>query len=216
MYIDERIEQLYQLYKDIIQDHSIKSVHDQLIRFTKRLLVAYQNYDPVAILEISNYHPNYLGIQSLAEIDHRLNMDDIQYIIARAYHFQDWDDVASNEAQLDRQFEAAVDDLIFGRKQALEHKILADPKLLRKRSYYGHHAGLIHYIGSNGVEIWRQRVPDNIVEMTKMLLDAGADPYMFSDLYGGTMGVLGLVESSAHPFDAGISGQLAALLKRYL
>lgn len=216
MYIDERIEKLYLFYKEIILDHSIKSVHDQLFKFTQKLLVAYQNYDSVALLEISNYHPKYLGIQSLEEIDQRLTIEDIQYTIARAYHFKDWDEVTHCEAKLNSVFEEAVDDLIFGRRKVLETKIAGDPSLLQMRSQYGHHAGLIHYIGSNGVEIWRQRIPDNIVEMAKMLLDAGADPYMFSDLYGGTKGVFGLVETSAHPFDAGISRQLIDLLKTYL
>ena len=216
MYVHEQIEHLYQYYLDIIQDNSIKTVHDQLLRFAQKLLVAYQNHNPLAVLEISNYHPNYIGIQSLEEIDRRLNIEDIQYTIARAYHFEDWDEVARSEAELNRSFEAAVDDVIFGRKQPLKTKMTADPNLLQRRSQYGHHAGLIHYVSANGIEIWRQRVPHNILEIAKMLLDAGADPYLYSDLYGGTMGVLGLVETSAHPFNAGISDQLIKLLKTYL
>lgn len=71
------------------------------------------------------------------------------------------------------RFEAAVDALIAGDAPALQAMLRDDPKLIRTRSTRPHHATLLHYIGTNGVESERQKYPPNAVEMLKLLLAAG-------------------------------------------
>ena len=56
---------------------------------------------------------------------------------------------------------------------------------------------------------FRQKTPKNIVEIAKLLLDAGADVHAESDAYGGRSTTLGLTATSYHPEAAGV--QLAIL-----
>lgn len=89
-------------------------------------------------------------------------------------------------------FESAVDALIAGDARTLQAMLRDDPELVRARSARPHHATLLHYIGTNGVEDERQKYPPNAVEMLKLLLVAGADVNAEADLYGGGATTLGL------------------------
>jgi len=73
------------------------------------------------------------------------------------------------------------------------------------RSTRDHHSTLLHYVSANGVEDFRQKTPPNIVEITNLLLDAGAEVDAESDAYGGGCTTLGLVATSVHPEQAGAS-----------
>lgn len=101
-------------------------------------------------------------------------------------------------------FEEAVDALIAGDAPALQAMLRDTPELVSARSARPHHATLLHYIGTNGVEDERQRYPPNAVEMLKLLLAAGAEVDAEADLYGGGATTLGLVATSIHPCRAGI------------
>src|SRR5428012_13463 len=50
----------------------------------------------------------------------------------------------------------------------------------------------LHYCGANGVEGYRQKTPKNIVEIARMLLEAGADVDAGADVYGSGCTTLGL------------------------
>jgi len=112
----------------------------------------------------------------------------------------------------DPQFERAVDALIAGDAPALQAMFREDPALIRARSRRGHHATLLHYIGTNGVEDERQRYPPNAVEMLNLLLAAGADVNAEADMYGGGATTLGLVSTSIHPSKAGLMIPLLDIL----
>jgi hypothetical protein len=43
----------------------------------------------------------------------------------------------------------------------------------------------LHYCSANGVEGYRQKTPKNIVEITRILLEAGAEVDARADVYGG-------------------------------
>ena len=101
-------------------------------------------------------------------------------------------------------FEMAVDALIAGDGPALQAMLREYPDLIRARSARPHHATLLHYIGTNGVESERQKYPPNAVERLKLLLAAGADVDADADLYGGGATTFGLVATSIHPVKAGI------------
>jgi hypothetical protein len=101
-------------------------------------------------------------------------------------------------------FESAVDALIAGNTTTLKALLRENPALIRARSVRSHHATLLHYIGTNGVEDERQRYPPNALEMLKILLAAGAEVDAEADLYGGGATTLGLVSTSIHPSKAGV------------
>jgi len=41
-----------------------------------------------------------------------------------------------------------------------------------------HHATLLHYVGANGIESFRQKTPANAVDIARLLLDAGAAEWL--------------------------------------
>jgi hypothetical protein len=70
---------------------------------------------------------------------------------------------------------------------------------------------LLHYVGPNGVEGWRQKTPDNAVAIANLLLAAGAEVDTMADMYGGST-TLGLVATSIHPLRAGVQNELMETL----
>jgi hypothetical protein len=112
------------------------------------------------------------------------------------------------------QFESAADPIIDGDIERLEGLLRDNPGLVRMRSTREHRSTLLYYVSANGVEDFRQKTPKNIVEITKMLLDAGAEVNAESDAYGGRSTTLGLTATSYHPQAAGVQLALMDLLLR--
>lgn len=138
---------------------------------------------------------------------------DARAIIAREHHFANWGDVARFlEARSDpgspiARFEAAVEAIVAGDAPILKRLLRQDPSLIRERSLRAHHSTLLHYVGANGVESFRQRTPKNAVEIAAILLDAGAEIDAVAEMYGGST-TLGLVATSVHPALAGVQHEL--------
>src|SRR5213075_382765 len=109
------------------------------------------------------------------------------------------------------RFERAADAIVSGDSAALEQLLRQDPGLIRARSLRGHHSALLHYVGANGIESWRQRTPKNAVEIARILLDAGAEIDAAGDMYGGSTTLL-LVATSIHPKNVGVLYELIDLL----
>src|SRR5439155_21757545 len=107
------------------------------------------------------------------------------------------------------RFESAVDAVIAGDVATLQRLLRDRPELVRARSTRSHHSTLLHYVGANGVEGFRQKTPSNAVEILNILLDAGAEVDAPADMYGGGSTTLGLVATSIHPELAG--AQIALL-----
>jgi ankyrin repeat protein len=87
-----------------------------------------------------------------------------------------------------------------------------NPKLTLQRSTREHRATLLHYCSANGVEGYRQRTPKNIIEITRLLLEAGADVDAGADVYGSGCTTLGLTATSVHPEKAGVQEGLMQVL----
>lgn len=142
---------------------------------------------------------------------------DARSMIARHHSFESWGAFASfREAARQPQsavarFEAAVDAIVSGDLAALERLLRNEPALVQARSPRTHHATLLHYVGANGVEGFRQRTPKNIVQVTEVLLNAGAEIAAMADMYGGS-DTLGLVATSVHPQRAGVQQALMEFL----
>jgi hypothetical protein len=143
---------------------------------------------------------------------------DARSVMLRNHHFDTWAGFAEYVEALQRNsspiapFEAAVDAIVSGDAGTLERLLRENPELIRTRSTRVHHATLLHYVGSNGVEYFRQKTPRNIVRLAEILLKAGAAVDAAADMYGGGSTTLGLVATSIHPFAAGVLEPLIALL----
>jgi ankyrin repeat protein len=143
---------------------------------------------------------------------------DARTIIAREHFFENWDQFSSfarhlqNPSSSVAQFERAVDAIVTGDSDALDRTLMEHPGLIRARSARSHHSMLLHYVGANGVESWRQRTPRNAVQIAEILLNAGAEVDAAADMYKGGCTTLGLVATSCHPRDAGLQQPLIDIL----
>jgi ankyrin repeat protein len=148
----------------------------------------------------------------------RCTLADAQFFVARAHGFASWPKFSRHLDALARvnlpvsKFEAAVDAIVSGDSATLNTLLSENPELARARSTREHRSTLLHYVSANGVEDFRQKTPRNIVEITKRLLDAGADVNAESDAYGGRSTPLGLTATSCHPENAGVQLPLMELL----
>jgi hypothetical protein len=142
----------------------------------------------------------------------------VRSIIARGHFFDNWDQLAAFKKELNdasspvARFERAVDAIVVGDAAAVQRSLSNNPELIRMRSMRIHHSTLLHYVSANGVEGWRQRTPTNAVQITEILLDAGAEIDAVADMYRGGCTTLGLVATSIHPKVAGILQPLIDVL----
>jgi hypothetical protein len=153
---------------------------------------------------ISSSHPHFFsdeipGLAKDAPLPFACDLAGAQLAIARWYCFQTWQNLL--------EWAAAASDptsLVHGRSIRVEPH---DPPV--------HACTLLHYLGANGVEGYRQRTPQNAVGIMKMLLDAGAEPDALAYLYSGECTTLSMLISSAHPAEAGLQLPLVELLLDY-
>jgi hypothetical protein len=140
-----------------------------------------------------------------------------QFVIARTYGFESWPKFARHLEALARnshvsRFEAAADAIANGDATALGELLRADRKLAHARSSRRHAATLLNYVAANGVEQYRQKTPRNIVEIARMLMDAGTQVNAEANLYGGGCATLELAATSVHPQRAGVQLELLQYL----
>ena len=151
----------------------------------------------------------------------KCRLADAQFMIARAHGFESWARLLKHLTALTKKdsaiarFEAAADAIIKGDIKTLKRLLRDDPNLVHARSTREHGATLLHYVSANGVEGYRQKTPSNIVEITELLLKAGADVDAEADMYGGGATTLGLAATSVHPFRAGVQNPLIQILLDY-
>ena len=162
-------------------------------------------------------HPRFRG-RSVTDVKAaRLDLADAQVVVAHEVGFEHWADlVAFTEAVARdgpvRRFETAVEAVVSGDVTALRSMLRANPELVQARSARRHHATLLHYVGANGVEGARQKTPANAVEVTKLLLDAGAEVDALAELYDAKCTTMSMLVSSCHPARAGLQAALAETL----
>jgi len=201
------------------------------------LFDSYENGDASAFQLFRTLHPRFLDPEikwlSLNASDDeiaaaKLGMDDAQLCIARAYNFRDWAALtAYAESVRDTAspvflFESAVEAVVNGDLDTLRQLLRDHPELVHARSTRVlnfdppvHRATLLHYVGANGVENYRQKSPKNSVEIARALLDAGAKVDATADLYGTNCTTMQLLVSSCHPAQAGVQVPVAELLLDY-
>ena len=113
-------------------------------------------------------------------------------------------------------FERAADAVVNGDLDTLEQLLRERPRLATARSRRPHRCTLLHYLGANGFEGWRQKTPANAVDVIDRLIAAGSDPNAVCYTYRGGPGehTAGLLASSGHPRAAGLTLAMLSALAR--
>ena len=190
------------------------------------LLNAWQAGDPGAIQIVRQKHPRFLNPEipwlpkKMSEAEVRsvtFDRADAQLAVARWYDFESWSRLAEYVEAVTRHdspvshFESAVEAVIDGDVAALTQLLREHPDLVHARSTRvtpfdppRHRATLLHYVGANGVEGYRQKTPSTAVDVAKKLLEAGAEADALADMYGGHHTTMSMLVSSSHPADAGL------------
>jgi len=206
-------------------------------RQAEAALEGWRNGDKEAIELVANSHPHFFDEKipwlrrEMTEDEvsrFPLDMDAARLAIARWYQFGGWPELmewaaAASDPRSDvAKFEQAVEAVVDGDAATLRRLLAENPGLVRARSTRitphdppVHASTLLHYLGANGVEGYRQRTPANAVEIAKILLDAGADVNSTASLYGDQCDTMTLLVSSCHPAQAGMQIPLAETLLDY-
>jgi hypothetical protein len=216
VFISEPVSQVLRLYDELVDESAWdRTASEQVERLAARLLQGHRTKLLGAAVELHNWLPN-AGSRSTQELfDLSLSIDDALETVSRAHGFSSWRSAASGGRRRgDPAFERTVEDLLVGDIPALARSLERFPDLIVRRSHYGHRATLLHYLAANGVETYRQRVPRNASNIALLLLQRGADPLATANMYGANQTTRDLLISSSHPFGAGVTDEVLAVLDR--
>ncbi len=176
--------------------------------------------DSEALRRVKKWHPRPDQLLNSGTLSVDFALADAQLVIAREHGFESWPKFVKHIAGLTREsspiskFELAADAIVTGDAGTLDSLLRENPELVQARSTRLHRATLLHYVGANGFEDYRQKSPKNAVEIAKILLSAGAEVDAVADVYGKST-TLGLVATSIHPKQAGVQIALLRTLLDY-
>ncbi len=215
IYIDKSIQMIRDLHTDILQmDKSSTTIKEFISLQAERLLDAHGFGSTAVIFHLACWCKPLIGKPRDEIMKARLTLEMAQQTIAAEYGFPSWNEVESlAKTRFDTVFEECVDNMLDGELHLLQKALETNPQLATQRSQYGHKATLLHYLGANGVESYRQVTPMNAADIAQMLVDAGADANSQANIYGGS-DVRALLLSSAHPSNAGVVQSVDAVLVR--
>jgi len=189
---------------------NFKSISD-LYNYIRKILV--EDFDTQSKIVEALYRQHYPGyFKTKPKI---LKDENLDLVIARSLGFDNTEHYLSNAFEyLDPAFENAVHSILQGDLDTFKSLITSSPALLYHNSKLGHRARLVDYLSSNGVEYWRQIVPDNADLILDEICKFGFDTFVTNNIYGGST-LRGLIVSSAHPKAAGIEKRLLEVLSKY-
>jgi hypothetical protein len=146
-----------------------------------------------AAQRLREFLPRFLHSNDAEIFASSLILSDAQFAMAREYGFPSWTrlkrhienkkpdqlNLAHHERIEDDKFRRAVDLIDSGDVAALRAHLKQHPKLAQQRvvfegGNYFHNPTLLEFIAENPVR--HGRMPSNIVEVAKVILDAGAEP----------------------------------------
>lgn len=194
----------------------------------KDLFKARTERDPQAAQRIRGFHPQFKYAADAAIFDAKFSLTDAQLTIARERGFASWpklkrrvdkpapaDDLSLpfQERIQDPEFRSAVDLLDAGDVEGLRSHLRAHPNLLHKRvafegGNYFQNPSLLAFVAENPIR--HGKLPGNVVEIAKLILDAGAknDRAAMDE-------TLGLLCSGRVPRECGVQVALIDLLCDY-
>lgn len=214
VYVSDQVREVERLHRDLLTEAARHlPIRDQLDRQAHRIVEGHKAGDSAVITHVTCWHPTLVCHPTDEIMTGPFTLDDARQTVAREYGFADWSDVEARGANPpDPDFEIAVDTLLRGDVEASRGLLTDDPSLIHRRSSFGHRSTLLHYVGSNGVETYRQRVPMNLAEIAHLLVEAGADVNARAEMYCGST-ALGLLVTSDHPAKAGVTAEVVKVLE---
>ena len=215
VYVCSGVQQVSDLHKEMLRAYPGRFlVINVLERQAETLLKAYEQSNPVVCIQLSNWLKDCIGRSPEAILGMGLGLQDMRLCVAHEHGYPNWEvATARGDLPLDPEFEMAVDAVVHGRIEALGEMVEGNPGLVHRASNYGHEAMLLHYVAANGVETWRQMVPSNAAAIARLLIERGADRNARMRVYGGHHTTLELLLTSAHPAEAGVTDEVAAVLR---
>ena len=214
IYASRQVRQVRELYEDHMKEINSKTrIEDWLNGHINILWEAYKSGDKKIIPEFSNFHPELIGASDEAIMAQQVTFREIENIVLEEYGFMTWDDVRS-QGRFDLSFERAVNVALAGDVVRMTEIISAQPEIVSQQSQFGHQANLVQYLGANGVEIWRQYIAEDVLDMLDLLIVQGADPDAANNIYGGS-NLRTLIETSEHTFQSGLGDAMLDKLAEY-
>lgn len=190
---------------------SNRSIQQHLEQLAVRLLIGHSNKDSGIKFIVSQKLQQY-DLEAIYAMN--FTLDDARFCIAKEHGYESWKEVELETSYVDPTFEFLVDKMLAGEIEALKEAISRNPNIVHQSSSYPHHATLLHYTGSNGVEGYRQIVPLNLAEIVDCLLEAGADQNLEANVYGGCA-ARELLETSKHPYESGVIESVQTIYNKF-
>jgi hypothetical protein len=172
---------------------------DHLKYQAKDLLKGHAARNPAVAQQIREFHPRFSGATDAEIFDVQLSLSDAQLTIAREYGFPSWArlkahiekptlsdplNLPHHERIEDAVFRRAVDLLDAGDAAGLRALLKKHPNLTRQHvvfegGNYFRNPSLLEFIAENPVR--HGRLPGNIVDVAKVILDAGVERSTLSE-----------------------------------
>jgi hypothetical protein len=196
---------------------------DHLKHQAKDLLQEHAAGDPAAAQRIREFHPRFRRATDAEIFVAPLKLSDTQLTIAREAGFQSWPRLKKHiekptlTGQLDLPHHERIEDPVFRRAVNLidageaaglraylnRHPTLVHQHVAFEGWNYFHNPTLLEFVAENPVR--HGKLPANIVEIAKVILDAGAEPPAINE-------TLGLVATGRVPRECGVQLPLIDLL----
>lgn len=215
VYIDDTVKALQQLHHSALHfDKSTITIADFLGFQAQAILKGHIAGNFAVCFHLCCWYKPLAGLSREEVMNGDLTIGMALQTIASEHGYRDWNSVENHcNVKFDLQFEDCIDTMLAGDLNGLADRLKTTPALVQQQSQYGHRATLLHYLGANGVESYRQVTPLNAVQIAECLIDAGADVNASANIYGGSK-PLGLLTTSAHPANAGVTEAVAAVLEK--
>jgi ankyrin repeat protein len=204
---------------------------DQLKRQAHELHRAHADREASAAARIATHHPEMNTLSATAVLERPFALADAQLVVAREYGFRNWAqlkervELAGRIDSIERhpRFDEALAALDSGDVERLRRLLAEDPSLAHARTNleppYGYFTGatLLHHVAGNPGR--DHPLPATIVEVARVILDAGADvnaltigPAPSNSPVTRGANTMGLLVTSKQASDLGVSGPLIDLL----
>jgi hypothetical protein len=201
---------------------------DLLKQQAKELIRAHGSGDVQAVQRIREFHPRFRDAPDREISGSPLSLRDAQLTIARERGFAGWArlkrhiekptladnlDLPMHERIEDATFRKAVDLLDCGNVEGLRAHLMAHPKLIQQRvqfegGNYFSNPSLLEFVAENPIR--HGTLPVNIIDVTRVILEAGANKNQVA-----LDETLGLVSSGRVPRECSVQIPLIDLLCEY-